>query len=128
MGYESRLYVVDKSDHKITVDEKIEGQVQEREYVLGELLTTFNLCSLGGECYRLWDRNCTDCTFLDGNEFVTVDKYGKHLTETPLKEAIEILEKAERKQHYRRLLPVIAYLRFIDESEWDNVVVLHYGY
>lgn len=128
MGYESRLYVVEKSNHKTTVTEKIEGVEQEREYVWAELLTTFDLCVLGGECYKLWDRNCTDCSFYNGYEYVTVDKYDKHLTETPLKEAIEILEQAERKQHYRRLLPVIAYLRFIDESEWDNVVVLHYGY
>lgn len=124
MGYESRLYVVNKTDMETSV---IEGDV-ERRMKWGELLATFNMCVLGNECYPLWSGNETDCAFYDGHEYPIRDKYDKPLTENTVKDTIAVLEEAERATHYRRHQQVIAFLKAIDESEWDNVVVLHYGY
>lgn len=127
MGYESRLHVVNKTDMMITVYKN--GNTETRsERKWGELLATFNLCKLSGECYPLWSGEATDCTFFDGNEYVLEDCYGDPLTENTVEFTIAMLKAAERTEHYRRLQPVIDYLRGLDLSEWDNVVVLHYGY
>lgn len=129
MGYESRLFVVNKTDMELDAYMGSDLALKVK-YRWAERLATFNMCCLGNECYPLWSGEATDCTFCDegGNEYITKDRYGKPLTENTVKDTIDVLTKAYKAYPYRRLLPVIAYLKFIDESEWDNVVVLHYGY
>ena len=128
LGYESRLHIVNKTDRVIDVYSNDLSECVKCQKKWGELLATINLCCLGGECYPLWHGNATDCTFSDGNEYVLEDCYGEPLTEHTVSETIELLERSEANNHYRRLAPAIAYLRGINEAEFDNIVVLHYGY
>ena len=128
MGYESRLYVVNKTEMMFDVYSNDLSECVKCQKKWGELLATFNLCKLSGDCYPLWRGEATDCTFSDGNEYVLEDCYGEPLTENTVEFTIAILEAAERTEHYRRLQPVIDYLRGLNMKEFDNVVVLHYGY
>ena len=129
MGYGSRLYVVDKHSGNtalVTEDGK--------EWKWTSFLARFDLSCVGNECSELWSGGKeTDCTFSGikpngecGDVFE--DCYGMPLKEHTVKDTIRILMKGEAKEHYRRYSAPIAYLMAIDESEWDDIVVLHYGY
>ena len=113
MAYESRLYVVNKTKDNY-----------------GELIAAFNMCSLGDEINKFKEFKETGIRFLgmDNHKFITVDDYGKKLTEIQLNDAIEIINNARAETRYRRYLPCLAFLLSISEEEWDDIVVLHYGY
>lgn len=129
MGYESRLYVVDKDTKGLSVN-MANGTLMRSS----ALLARFDLSCVGNECNELWSSGKdTDCYVYDckpdGNRgYITQDCYGKPLTEHSVKDAIRILMSGEVAEHYRRYTAPIAYLMAIDESEWNDIVVLHYGY
>lgn len=122
MGYESRLYVVEKSRSKYTVKGK--------ELLWAEKIAMFDLCKV----YAVSDKMCkakdTDCFIYadDGDTEIVDDCYGDALTEMTIKEAVQILEEAAAKDDYRRYAPCIALLKGFDESQWRNLAVLHYGH
>ena len=128
MGYESKFFVVQKNSWK--------GYDKETENLFYcEVLASFDMCKLGTELWsKLPKMKETDCYFydLDGDTPILEDRYGKRLTEISVNDLIPILEEAENKEHYRRFPYFIAMLKSIkeeiDRKEWDNVVVLHYGY
>ena len=124
MGYESRLYVVQKRTW-----------VNEEEKTYAQVIAMFNM----GKYYSLSDvlRNKpeTNCYFYadDGNTQITEDRYGKPLTESDIETVIDILEKDVAKgECYRRILPLLSTLKMLEkqrkENIWDNIVVLHYGH
>jgi hypothetical protein len=120
MGYESRLYVINKS----TLAEDING----KKMYWAEVVATFNLC-VAGTVIEMCEYPETDAYFCDGNILVTEDKYGEPLKEVPVKDAIEIISKAAKQEHYRRFEPCLNLLKGFDLSEWGgNLAVLHYGY
>jgi len=118
MGYESKLYVVNKR-----------GSLPGESKQYAEVITFFNMCKFGAfndiftkeaDCYIYAD---------DGNTEITEDRYGNALKETSLENVIEYLEEYKTTQdHYRRVEPLLGLLKSFDISEWDNLVVLHYGY
>lgn len=121
MGYESRLYVVEKSRcSKELIDKK--------EMNWGEVVAVFNLCVVPDVSYRMRDYKPTDCFIYDNNEKLLEDKYGESLKEIPLADAIQILEEAAKEEGYRRWNPCIQMLKGFNSNEWNNLVVLHYGY
>lgn len=121
MGYESKFYIVQKySKHK--EDKKRYAQV----------IAMFDMC-------KMWPLNVfkteTDCYFYadDGNTQVLEDCYGDPLKEASIKEVIDMLEEAvENGEDYRRIFPLLAALKVIEEqlkrNIWEDVVVLHYGH
>lgn len=122
MGYESKLYIVEK--HPRILDK-----------AWGKTLAIFNL----GNCYPLSDilRNkpATDCFVYadDGNTQILEDKYGKPLTETSIEDVISIVESivmADNLGVYRTLRPLLAALKSYKncEESWGNLRVLHFGY
>lgn len=124
MGYESKLYIVEKS-HLRDDDGMVYAQV----------IATFDMC----KCYFLSDvlvkGSKTNCYFYadDGNTKVLEDKYGDELTEASVDDVIEVLEKAvEIGEDYRRIFPLLSMLKTFSEQQknnkWGNLVVLHYGY
>lgn len=119
MGYESRVYVVEKKNHSYTSNEK--------KYA--EVIAVFNMCK-----FNAFDglfKTETDCYIYadDGNTEILKDRYGKPLTEASITDVITYLEKCQAEQeHYRRVAPLLALLKGFDITEWDNIVVLHYGY
>lgn len=128
MGYESRFFVVQKNDWK-GYDEET------KDLFYAEILASFDLCKLGSEFWNKMPKmKETDCYIydLDGDTHILEDRYGEKLKEVSVDDLIPILEEEENKEHYRRFPYFIAMLKSIkeeiDRKEWDNVVVLHYGY
>ena len=124
MGYESKLYIVQKRPI-----------VNEEEKTYAQVIAMFNM----GKYYSLSDvlRNKpeTNCYIYadDGNTKIVEDKYGKPLTESDIKTVIDILEKdIAEGECYRRILPLLLTLKVLEEQRkegiWGDIVVLHYGY
>lgn len=122
MGYESRLYVVDKSN---LYDPNI-------NMVYGEIIAMFNLSKVNSVASEFSRYPDTD-TYIyadDGNTRILEDKYGKKLKEISIDDAIKIIEKAVEENHwsYRRWKPILGLLKGFKKEEWSSLVVLHYGY
>lgn len=129
MGYESRLYVVQKSDIKGFREPKT------KDKTWCEVLATIELCKVGGDFFVYLEKYpATDSFFYTENETVIEDKYGEPLKEIPIKDMINILERQKAEDivregvPYRRLEPAIALLKGFDPEQWGEVVVLHYGH
>ena len=127
MGYETRLYIVEKSTSPSIYD-KNKGKVW------GDVIAMFDL----RKCYSLSDRlrNCpsTNCYIFaeDGDTEIVEDLYGEPLKEATIEQAILYINKAWEETEYRRLLPVSAFLNTIqaqkEAGKWGELAVLHYGY
>lgn len=125
MGYESKLYIVDKLPEHVAI--KDNGM----QYC--SLIAMVDLCK-----YYEWSNKAikypkTNCYFYaeDGNKQIVEDGYGESLKEIPLNDAIEILEeKFYSGDSYRRLGPALALLQSLkdNENQWNEIVILHYGY
>lgn len=126
MGYESKLYVVQKYDTIYT-------ECGKRYYA--DIIATFKLSKIGG--YDLFNRYpATDCFIYadDGNTHITEDDYGDPLREIPIPDAIKIIEGEMKKElesgvkPYNRWQPCLSLLKGFNLAEWKDLVVLHYGY
>ena len=116
MSYESRLYVVEKS----SIGENMKW---------AEVVATINMSSMGQDFFTEINKYApTDCYFYNNEGEVTEDMYGDPLTEVPITDMIEILGKISVDNDYRRLSPMIGLLKGFDLSQWNNLVVLHFGY
>lgn len=122
MGYESKIYIGEKSSIKDN-----DGMT----YV--QVIAMFDMCKMGN-LINVFDRK-TDCYFYadDGNTKVLEDKYGDALTEADIEDFIYVLEEAvDSGEDYRRIFPLLSTLQTIYEQQkdgrWKNIVLLHYGY
>lgn len=121
MGYESRLYVVEKS-----------SCVCEEDMRYGEVIAMFNLCKVPTVARVMHNYPPTDTFIYDssGNDKILEDCYGESLKEIPLGDAVEIIETAMQEEDYRRFLPCYVMLKSLqlNKNHWREIVVLHYGY
>jgi hypothetical protein len=115
MGYESRLYVVNKS----------RSGADENKKIWSEVVAKFNLCKCGIDFSGF---PASDCYFYEGNDEIVEDNYGDPLRELTISEAISVLATAMAKEDYRRFQPCLAMLTGFNQHEWENLVVLHFGY
>jgi bisphosphoglycerate-independent phosphoglycerate mutase (AlkP superfamily) len=118
MGYESKLYVVEKT-----------GMMENNNKTFAKVIATFDLCKFGN--FKEVFKTETDCYIYadDGNTQIVKDCYNEALTEASLSDVIAYLEKYQAEQEpYRRVAPVLGLLKGFDMSEWNNIVVLHYGH
>ena len=122
MGYESKIYIGEKSSIKDN-----DGMT----YV--QVIAMFDMCKMGN-LINVFDRK-TDCYFYadDGNTKVLEDKYGDALTEAEIEDFMYVLEEAvDSGENYRRIFPLLSTLQTIYEQQkdgrWKNIVLLHYGY
>jgi len=116
MGYESKLYVVDKHNWK-----GCDGK-------WGEVIASFDLCCVP---INFAQYPATDCYIIadDGITRITEDKYGSSLREIPVKDMIDMIEKEiKADKDYRRYQPCLNLLKGFDLNRWENLVVLHYGH
>lgn len=123
MGYESRIYIVDKTD--------IKGLTTKKKYA--QLIARFDMGVLTPLAYKFQNMPKTDCYVYadDGNTQIIEDKYGEELTEASIAEVIAVLEKeVENGENYRRIFPLLATLKTLNEhkDQWKDLAVLHYGY
>jgi len=118
MGYDSRIYIVDKKDKMVK---------EEKRYA--EVVAVFNMCKFNafGGIFKTE----TDCYIYadDGNTQIMEDRYGETLKETSISEVIAYLEEyQECQEYYRRVAPLLGLLKSFNLTEWKDLVVLHYGY
>lgn len=116
MGYESKLYVVDKHDWKFAKEK------------WGEVIASFDLCCVP---INFAHYPATDCYIFsdDGNTKITEDKYGSPLREIPIIELINMIENAIKEtDYYRRYQPCLSLLKGFNSADWENLIVLHYGH
>lgn len=117
MGYESRLYIVEKSGIRCN------GRLY------AEVITSFNMSSVSNYLIgSIKEYPETDCYIFTEDGETHTDKYGDVMNEIPLKDMIDLLEEDIRLERYRRQFPALGLLKGFWKGEWDNLVVLHYGY
>lgn len=125
MGYESKLYIVNKlPEHMVIKDNGM-------QYC--ELIAMVDICK-----YYKWSDKAikypkTNCYFYaeDGNKKIIEDGYDEPLKEIPIDDALDILEEEFYSgDNYRRLRPALTLLQSLkdNENQWNEIVVLHYGY
>ena len=122
MGYESRFYIVEKSENCFT---------NEKGFVWGDVVAMFDLCKAYQVFEKIKKYPNTNCYIYIGDNKITEDCYGDTLKEIPISDMIKILEKVIKNSdyEYRRYKPFLKLLKGFDSEQWnDNLVVLHYGH
>ena len=123
MGYESRIYIVEK-----TSVGQFGGGMR-----WGRVLAHFDLGKVYVLSAKLKHAPNTDCYIYsdDGDTRFVEDRYGNPLTEVSITDAIEALETAlAQGEDSREIPPLIAALKvFNDHRErFRELAVLHFGY
>ncbi|MBO5828892.1 MAG: hypothetical protein J6R59_10645 [Paludibacteraceae bacterium] len=121
MGYESRIFVVDRNEI---------NHGNGMSYVWANKIADIKMSGMYDGFTSLFDKKVDYELFVDSmDESTQTDKYGNAMTYTDCKTVIGYLEKliADGKS-YRRLNVLLGLLKGIDESEWDEIQIVHYGY
>lgn len=122
MGYESKYFIVEKGSLNPDIDTK-------KSFCT--LIAQFDL----SKCYSLLDKiswyPATNSYFydIDGEKEVLFDRYDDELTEIPLADMIYFVEEELQNKAdilNRRLKPFYALLKAFEN--WENIIVLHFGY
>ena len=131
MGYESRIYIVEKHDGL---------QCPSNKKFWGEVLSSMNL----SKWYPIADffnkQPTTDCYLYadDGNTIILEDRYGKELRECSVDDFYNFLMGVSSEncyldnndRNYRRYLPLLKLIEGykLCKERYGNIAVLHYGY
>ena len=136
MGYESKVYIVSRCEWEHPDGQRSVYAIAEAEFDLSKMGYSnrdFFAAFKRPIDYTLWLPGCDE----QGNEKMmemTEDCYGEHMKAADLGELVEALTVAERREHYRRIPPLIAMLEaFIAEAdEWNDgehrLEAVHFGY
>lgn len=121
MGYESRVFVVNRNEIK-----RKDGM----SYIWGEKIADVKMSCMYDGFTDLFDKEVDYELYIDNeDESTKTDKYGAIMTYTDCKTVIDYLEKLiANGENYRRLTVLLGLLKGIDESQWDEIQVVHYGY
>ena len=124
MGYESKIYIVEKTNYSWNESDNKK---------FARVLAVFDMA-----CFRDlsdWFRNkpaTEHYIYADNSDTQIVeDCYGDTLKEASVKDVIEKLEKIIKSgENYRRIFPLLATLKTFDAQGdcWGNIAVLHYGH
>lgn len=122
MGYETRVYVVDKKCATFP-DKKYWGQV----------ISMIDVSNFPTVSDFMRKQPATDCYIYsdDGSTQILEDRYGQPLKECDVEDLFAIVDKAVTDgEDYRRVFPLHAMLKsFVDNKHrWQNLKVLHFGY
>lgn len=121
MSYESRIFVMNRRVIKAT-------EPKFNDYIYAENITTFNMCSMENSFKNLFKKPIDFSITGENDEDLTVDKYGEKVTAAEITPVIEWLKEEVRTENYRRLKPFLAYLEALNPAEWDELLLVHYGY
>jgi len=119
MGYESKLYVVEKANRYMNEDMRY-----------CQVIAMFDLCKFYPLSCNISHYPKTECYFYadDGNTKVLEDKYGEPLKEIPIEDVIDILEEnLYNGSDYRRIYPILSMLKEFErkKNQWGELAVLH---
>lgn len=118
MGYESKLVVVEKWCVPNTAS-------------MGETVLELNLARMPNEFFpieKTFENEIEAPVFIGDFGSVTEDKYGKKLRYTSVEKLLKVLYKCEAVEHYRRTELAINTLKSFTSRDWNNIIVVHYGY
>jgi hypothetical protein len=125
MGYDSRLYIVRKTN--------LLGSDGIHSYA--ETLAVYEMCVFP-PFQKLFDENCrlTHHSPCDDDNWIMEDRYGEPLRERSLDEVVDCLDHVvamdDDMTHYARIAPLLAILKAFRgiQSDWYQLAVLHYGH
>jgi hypothetical protein len=133
MGYESKMFIVEKRKHS-----SWSMTITNPAIFWAEDMVCFDLRTIGnyGPFYELFNgTNKKETSHYiypdDGNTEILKDYHDKPLTEATIPETIAAIEAdigSNKEYVYRRLPPFIALLKGFIPDEWQNLAVLHYGH
>ena len=123
MGYDMRLYVVEKFNTKGFTEE-----VQDKRHA--QIVASVELCGVDRYVDTLREAPATDCYIYVDNEPCVKDKYGKPLTEVTIEEALSKLQQGFANTGYRRYQLAISMLQgfILAGMNTEDFVVLQYGH
>ena len=124
MGYESKLYIVEKGYPNREGGKRYASIIGMLDMCKFYDLAAFMCSAPETDCYIYAD---------DGNTQILEDRYGAPLTEASVKDVINVLAKALKSGNdYRRIKPALMFLKCIqyqiEHGMWREVVVLHFGH
>lgn len=118
MGYESKLIIVQKWSF-------------ECKDSFGETVAELNLSGMPNTFFpidKTFENEVEAPVYMGDYGEITEDKYGKKLRYTTVEKLLKILYACEAEEHYRRTEMAINLLKSFTTKDWDNIVVIHYGY
>lgn len=124
MGYESRFYIIEKTDKSDWSKREING----KSLYWSRMICRFDMGKIYDVSDRLFKYPETEYFIYGDSEEITEDMYGKPLKEIPLADMVDIVEKAMEHDYWVRYEPFIACLKAFQKTYGDSVAVLHYGY
>jgi hypothetical protein len=123
MGYESRLYVIRKTD--VRVDGKYKYAETLVEYEMGVFPPFQKLFNDG-------KRASTEYAPCRGDDYIVEDMYGDSLSEASIDEVLDFLDQLIVLEgvHYERVDPLRALLGEYNkiQNNWYRLAILHYGH
>lgn len=121
MGYESRIFVVNKET--ITHGDGT-------AFVYAEKIADVKMSCMYDGFTDLFDKKVDYELYIDNaDESTQTDKYGDVMTYTDCETVIDYLENLIAEgENYRRLTVLLGLLKGINEKQWDDIQVVHYGY
>lgn len=121
MGYESRVFVVNRNEINRGID---------APYVFAEKIADIKMACMGNGFSELFKKKVDYELYIDScDESTQTDMYGEVMTYADCKTVINYLEKLIADgENYRRLSLLLGILKGIDESQWDEIQIVHYGY
>lgn len=113
MAYESRIFIVNRIDD-----------------LYAEKIADIKMASMYDGFTDLFNKEIDYELYVDnGDETTRTDCYGKTMTYTDCKTVIDYLEKQiANGETYRRLSLLLGLLRGINEEQWEDIHIVHYGY
>lgn len=124
MGYESKLYVMNRNEY-----EYVNRDGEERKDVYAIEIARFDMCKMVPSFRDLFTEPTDFDVYGDGGEPIKADCYGVALAYAPARKVAEWLEGEIGRDDYRRLKPLLAFLKAAEAEHWDGeLVVVHYGY
>ena len=121
MGYESRVFIVNRVEFT---------NLRNETHVWGEKIAEIDMSKMYRGFPDLFTKEIDYELYIDSaEESRREDCYGDIMTYTDCKTVIDYLEELiANGENYRRLTLLLGLLKGIDESQWDNIQVVHFGY
>ena len=122
MGYDSRIYIVNKANTGMNGGR------------YGEIIATYEMCVFPPiSTFFRNSKPAADCyIYVAGQDGeTTTDPYGEPITEASVSEVITLLENLKDEDSgYRRVQPLLMALRGFEETadQWEDLTVIHYGH
>jgi hypothetical protein len=120
MGYESRIFIVER-------DERV--YPNNTKWIHAEIIVDIKMCKMEYEFLDLFKKEIDYKLYIDDENFTKEDSYGKVMKYTDIQTVIDFLENCiALGDDYRRLPLLLGLLKGIDESKWNEIQIVHYGY